>query len=112
MEISGGQVANGPQPFGLATIFLEMGATVAPIFCHKKNQDGTLLQNITKISLAEASKTCKMCKFAKGAQSKSLTWPPTFECGPQLFRLGGHLGPYLSSTYFQRCLCVLSASYQ
>ena len=32
MEISGGQGANGPHLFGLASNFLEMGATVAPIF--------------------------------------------------------------------------------
>ena len=32
MEISGGQGANGAHLYGLAPNFLEMGATVAPIF--------------------------------------------------------------------------------
>ena len=36
MEISGGQGANGLHLFGLAPNFLEMGATVAPIFWSQK----------------------------------------------------------------------------
>ena len=37
MEISGGQGATGPHLFGLAPNFLEMGATVAPSFDHKRH---------------------------------------------------------------------------
>ena len=40
----------------------------------------------TKI-LADAAKNCKIRNFAKEARLKSLMWPPTFECGPQLFRV-------------------------
>ena len=51
MEISGGQGANGPHLFGLAPNFLEMGATVAPIFDHNRHQNTGFPQNILKVSL-------------------------------------------------------------
>ena len=100
----------GPQLFG-------DGATVAPIFWSQKASKCDFPTKYNK-NFARASgartyyppnsrqrlrKIAKFVNFAQEARSKLLTWPPTFECGPQLFRVGGHLGPQLFSPYFQRC---------
>ena len=52
MEISGGQGANGPHLFGLAPNFLEMRATVAPIFWSQKASKYGFTEKYNKISLA------------------------------------------------------------
>ena len=116
MEISGGQGANGPHHYGLAPNFLEMGATVAPIFWSRKTSKCGFPTKYNK-NFARASgariyyplnfreRRRKMAKFVthtQEARSKLLTWPTTFECDPQLFRVGGHLGPHLFGPYFQR----------
>ena len=38
-------------------------------------------------------KVAKFVNFVYCARSKSLIWPPTFECGPQLIRVGVHIDP-------------------
>ena len=84
MEISGGQGANGPHLFELAPNFLEMGATVAPIFWSQKASKCDFPtkynKNFARASGARSSyplnfrqrrrKIAKFVNFAKEARSK------------------------------------------
>ena len=64
MEISGGQGANGPHLFGLAPNFLEMGATVAPIFWPQQASKFDLPAKYTKnFARASGARTCHPLKF-------------------------------------------------
>ena len=92
MEISGGQGANGPHLFGLAPNFLEMGATVAPIFWPQQASKFGLPAKYTKnfarasgartchppIFLTNASKNCKILKFLLRKRDQN------HKLGPQL----------------------------